>query len=386
MPFGLTNAPSTFMRLMNHILRSFIGHFVVFYFDDILIYSKSLDDHKMHLKSVLEVLRKERLFANPGKCTFGTDHVVFLGEVRSFHGLSKFYRRFVPNFSTIAAPLTEVIKRNMGFKWEQAQEEAFHILKGKLTQAPLLTLPDFSKTFEIECDASGVGIGVVLVQDRKPIAYFSEKLGRATLNYPTYDQELYALVRALQTWQHYHWPKEFVIHTDHQSLRHLKGQQKLNKRHARWFEFIENFPYVIKYKQSKENVLADALSRSLMKDVERICNRCVVCKKAKSKVKNQDDPDLWTNPFEEEGNDATQYTDQDHTDERDVQFVPTEVHPSVCTDRTIPSIRPDRTIASDQTVHTDRAIYRLDPRTSGLKLIPEPRLDDGTNRTIDVLL
>ncbi|XP_048613491.1 uncharacterized protein LOC111211802 [Brassica napus] len=253
MPFGLTNAPSTFMRLMNHILRSFIGHFVVVYFDDILIYSKNLDDHKIHLKSVLDVLRKEKLFANLEKCSFGTDHVVFLGfvvgadglrvdeekikairdwpspttvgEVRSFHGLAGFYRRFVQDFSTIAAPLTEVIKKNMGFKWEQAQEEAFQILKGKLTHAPLLTLPDFSKTFEIECDASGVGIGAVLMQDRKPIAYFSEKLGGATLNYPTYDQELYALVRALQTWQHYLWPKEFVIHTDHQSLKHLKGQQ-----------------------------------------------------------------------------------------------------------------------------------------------------------------
>ncbi|WZZ15565.1 hypothetical protein YC2023_108654 [Brassica napus] len=289
MPFGLTNAPSTFMRLMNHILRAFIGHFVVVYFDDILVYSKNMDEHKKHLKSVLEVLRKEHLFANLGKCSFGTDHVVFLGfvvgaeglrvdeekikairdwpsptnvsEVRSFHGLAGFYRRFVQDFSTIAAPLTEVIKKNVGFKWEQAQEEAFQILKGKLTNAPLLVLPDFSKTFEIECDASGVGIGAVLMQDRKPIAYFSEKLGGATFNYPTYDQELYALVRALQTWQHYLWPKEFVIHTDHQSLKHLKGQQKLNKRHARWVEFIETFPYVIKYKQGKENVVADALSR-----------------------------------------------------------------------------------------------------------------------------
>ena len=168
MPFGLTNAPSTFMRLMNHILRSFIGNFVVVYFDDTLIYSKNLDDHKLHLKYVLEILRKERLLANLGKCSFGTDHVVFLGiivgadglrvdeekiksirdwpspttmgEVRSFHGLAGFYRWFVHNFSTIAAPLTEVIKKNVGLKWEQAQEEAFQILKGKLTQAPLLVL------------------------------------------------------------------------------------------------------------------------------------------------------------------------------------------------------------------------------------------------------
>ena len=251
MPFDLTNAPSTFMPLINHILRSFIDHFVVVYFDDILIYNKNFNDHKLHLKSVLEVIRRERLFANLGKCSFGTNHVVFLGfvvgadglkvdedkikairdwpspstvgDVRKFHGLSGFYRRFVQNFSTIAAPLTEVIKKNVGFTWEQAQEEAFQILKEKLTQAPLLTLPDFSKTFEIECDASGMGIGAVLMQEKKSNAYFSEKLGGATLNYPTYDQELYALVRALQTWQHYLWPKEFVIHKIHQSLKHLKG-------------------------------------------------------------------------------------------------------------------------------------------------------------------
>ena len=225
MPFGLTNAPSTFMRLMNHILRAFIGQFVVVYFDDILIYSKSLNEHVNHLKSVLEMLRKESLSANFKKCTFGTDHLVFLGfvvtaqgikvdeekvkairdrlspksvsEVRSFHGLAGFYRRSVKDFSTIAAPLTEVIKKNVSFKWEKAQEEAFQNLKGKLTNAPLLVLHDFSKTFKIEYDASGVGIGTVLMQEKRPIAYFSEKFGGAMLNYPTYDKELYALIKAL---------------------------------------------------------------------------------------------------------------------------------------------------------------------------------------------
>ena len=99
------------------------------------------------------------------------------------------------------------------------------------------------------------------MQDHIPLIYFSEKLSRAALKYPTYDKELYALVRALQTWQHYLWPKEFVVHIDHESLKHLKGQDKLNKRHAKWVEFIETFPYAIKYKQGKKNVVADALSR-----------------------------------------------------------------------------------------------------------------------------
>uniref|UniRef100_A0A2N9ETF9 Reverse transcriptase RNase H-like domain-containing protein n=1 Tax=Fagus sylvatica TaxID=28930 RepID=A0A2N9ETF9_FAGSY len=182
-------------------------------------------------------------------------------EVRSFHGLASFYRRFVKDFSTLVAPLTQIIKKNVGFHWGADQDNAFATIKERLCSAPVLALPNFNKTFEIKCDASGIGIGAVLMQDRRPIAFFSEKLSGASLKYPTYDKELYALVRALETWQHYLWPREFVIHTDHESLKHLKGQGKLNQRHARWLEYIETFPYVIRYKQGKENIVADALSR-----------------------------------------------------------------------------------------------------------------------------
>ena len=135
------------------------------------------------------------------------------------------------------------------------------MLKDKLTHAPLLQLPNFDKTFELECDASGIGLGGVLLQEGKPVAYFSEKLSGPSLNYSTYDKELYALVRTLETWQHYLWPKEFVIHSDHESLKHIRSQAKLNRRHAKWVEFIESFPYVIKHKKGKDNVIADALSR-----------------------------------------------------------------------------------------------------------------------------
>ena len=151
-------------------------------------------------------------------------------------------------FSTIVAPLTVVIKKDKPFFWGKEQQKSFNLLKSKLSNAPLLQLPYFDKVFEISCDASGVGIGGVLMQENKPIAYFSEKLSGATLNYSTYDKELYALVRTLHTWQHYLWCKEFVIHSDHEALKHLKGQQKLSKCHAKWVEFIEAFPYMIRYK------------------------------------------------------------------------------------------------------------------------------------------
>ena len=167
------------------------------------------------------------------------------------------------DFSTIAAPLTEITKKHHPFTWEKAQEKAFNALKEHLTQSPVLALPDFNRPFEVECDASGIGIGGVLMQEGKPIAYFSEKLKGACLNYSTYDKELYALFRVLKTWQHYLWPREFILHTDHES-KHFKSQDKLDRRHGRWMEFIETFPYVIKYKKGKDNVVADALSRSFM--------------------------------------------------------------------------------------------------------------------------
>ncbi|WMV09510.1 hypothetical protein MTR67_002895 [Solanum verrucosum] len=113
--------------------------------------------------------------------------------------------------------------------------------------------------FEIECNASGVSIGAVFIQEGKPIAYFSEKLRGAPLQYSTYDKELYALVRALTNWQHYLWHKKFVIRTDQEALKHIRFQNKINRRHAKWIEFIESFPYVIKYKKGKENIAVDAL-------------------------------------------------------------------------------------------------------------------------------
>ena len=191
MPFGLTNAPSTFMRLMNHVLRKFIGRFVVVYFDDILVYSHTESEHCDHLRQVLQVLREAKLYGNLEKCIFAKDKVIFLGyvvskngvavdvskiesvqnwptpinvsQVRSFLGLAGFYRRFVRDFSTIAAPMNDLTKKGVPFEWGAAQQDAFDRLKQLLTSAPLLALPNFAKQFEIECDASGIGIGGVLM-------------------------------------------------------------------------------------------------------------------------------------------------------------------------------------------------------------------------------
>jgi len=191
MPFGLTNAPDTFTRLMNHVFRAFIGKFVVVYFDDILIYNKNLNEHLDHLRNVFSVLRREQLYANLKKCTSYMETFVFHGyvvtaqgiemdeekvkvirdcptpksvsEVRSFHGLASFYRRFVKDFSTIAAPLTEIVKKSVGFKWNDEQDKAFNLLKDKLCLMPVLALPNFTRAFEVECDASSIGIGAVLM-------------------------------------------------------------------------------------------------------------------------------------------------------------------------------------------------------------------------------
>ncbi|XP_066379279.1 uncharacterized protein [Miscanthus floridulus] len=258
MPFGLTNAPSTFMRLMNHVLRAFIGKFVVVYFDDILIYSKSFDEHLDHIRQVLAVLREEKLYGNIAKCTFCTDRVVFLGFVVSADGIQVDEEK-VKAIKDWPTP-TNVSQKDVPFKWGNEQDQAFNELKTKLCEAPLLQLPDFGKTFEIKCDASGIGIGGVLLQEGKPVAYFSEKLNGPHLNYSVYDKELYALVRVLEVWQHYLLPKEFVIYSDHEALKYLKSQGKLNRRHAKWIEFIETFPYVVKHKLLLQEAHAGGLA------------------------------------------------------------------------------------------------------------------------------
>ncbi|GJU16655.1 putative nucleotidyltransferase, ribonuclease H [Tanacetum coccineum] len=202
-PFGLSNAPSTFMRVMNQLFRPFIGKFVVVYFDDILIYSASFNEHVTYVRQVLTLLRKDSFYAAIKKCMFMIPKFLFLGyvvsgdgihvdeskvaavqewptpttitEVRSFHGLASFYRRFIPNFSSIMAPLIDCMK-GKSFVWTEEAELAFQVVKEKLTTTPNLILPDFSKVFELHTDASKVAIGGVLSQGGRPIAYYRKKL------------------------------------------------------------------------------------------------------------------------------------------------------------------------------------------------------------------
>ncbi|KAL4285150.1 hypothetical protein GQ457_16G018810 [Hibiscus cannabinus] len=225
------------------------------------------DEWKTAFKTKLGFARR-KIFGNMEKCVFCTDKLTFLGYIVSSQGVEVDPEKIK---AIQEWPQPTSITQNSSFFWGKEQEDAFLKIKDCLTRALVLALPDFDKTFEIECDASGVGIGAVLMQEKRHVAYFSEKLSGATLNYPVYDKEMYALIRALETWQHYLlcWngcahimlPKEFVIHTDHEALRYITGQHKLNKRHAKWVELLESFPYVIRYKKGKENVVADALSR-----------------------------------------------------------------------------------------------------------------------------
>ena len=214
MPFVLSNAPSTFMRLMNEVMRPFAGKFVVVYFDDILIYSRSLTEHKTHLRVVCTKLQAEKLFVNVGKCAFLCPSVAFLGfvlsaegivvdpgktaairdwptpktpfKVRSFHDLAKFYRRFVKGFSSLATPLRDLLKATT-FEWSAPADRAFQQIKLALTSALVLCLPDFDKLFDVATDASGLGIGAVLSQDLYPISFFSEKSSEPKSRYSNYD-------------------------------------------------------------------------------------------------------------------------------------------------------------------------------------------------------
>ena len=260
------------MRLMNELLRPFTGKFLMVHFDDILVYSRSIAEHRSHLRAVCAKLQEEQLYANIAKCSFLNTSIAFLGfvisptgisvdpvkttairdwptpkslfEVRSFHG----------------APLTDIFKQAQ-FEWSAAAERAFQQIKVALTTAPVLRLPDFDKLFNVAMDASGMGIGAVLSQEAHPVSFFSEKLSEAKIWYSNYDRELYAVIQSLKLWRHYLLHQEFTLYSDHDALLFLHSQKKLSARHGRWVEVLQEFTFSLRHRPGRENKVADALSR-----------------------------------------------------------------------------------------------------------------------------
>ncbi|GJR33957.1 putative reverse transcriptase domain-containing protein [Tanacetum coccineum] len=289
MPFGLTNAPAVFMDLMNRVCKPYLDKFVIVFIDDILIYSKNKQEHEEHLKLILELLKKEELYAKFSKCEFWIPKVQFLGhvidsqgihvdpakiesikdwaspksptEIRQFLGLAGYYRRFIEGFSKIAKPMTKLTQKKVKFEWGDKQETAFQLLKQKLCSAPILALPEGSEDFIVYCDASIKGLGAVLMQREKVIAYASRQLKIHEKNYTTHDLELGAVVFSLKLWRHYLYGTKCTVFTDHKSLQHILNQKELNMRQRRWLELLSDYDCEIRYHPGKANVVTDALSR-----------------------------------------------------------------------------------------------------------------------------
>jgi hypothetical protein len=293
LPFGLTNAPATFMHLMHQALRPLLDDCVLVFLDDILIYSKTLDEHRRHVRRVLEVLREEKLFAKESKCEFFQTEVEFLGhrvgrdgvrmmedkvqairdwptpvsvrDVRAFLGTAGYYRKFIRDFSAIATPLSELTKDGVKFEWGEPAAVAFRRLKEAIVKGPVLILPDPALPFVVHTDASGFAVGAVLQQDQgqglQPIAFMSKKMADAETRYPVHEQELLAIIQALTSWRHYLHGSKFVVRTDHKSLQFFQTQPMLSGRQARWKDVLANFDFDIEYVEGKANVVADGLSR-----------------------------------------------------------------------------------------------------------------------------
>jgi hypothetical protein len=288
MPFGLTNAPSTFQALMNEVLRPFLRRFVLVFFDDILIYSRTYAEHLQHVRVVFNALRAHGLVLKRSKCLVGERRIHYLGHViaddgvtmdadkvaavqawplpktvkalRGFLGLTSYYRKFVHGYGLIVAPLTALLKRE-AFRWTAEATAAFDALKTALTTAPVLQLPNFAERFVVDCDASGSGFGVVLHQDRGPIAFFSRPIAPQHAKLAAYERELIGLVKAVHHWRAYLWTSEFIVRTDHFSLKHLLDQRLSTIPQHTWVSKLFGYTFQIEYKPGRLNAAADALSR-----------------------------------------------------------------------------------------------------------------------------
>jgi hypothetical protein len=288
MPFGLCNAPSTFQSLMNHVFHPFLHHFVLVFFDDILIYRKTWIDHLTHVAQVLHLLSQHQPFLKQSKCAFGASKVEYLGHLvgkdgvrvdpkkiesmqdwphpktlkilRGFLVLIGHYRKFVKNYRKIVAPLTALLKKK-SFTWTIAAAQDFQTLKTAMCTTPVLALPNFTKTFVLECDASGKGIGVVLMQEGQPLAFTSKKLYERNLGKPIYEKEMLAILHVVDLWHPYLLGQRFQIKTDHQSLKYFLEQCISSLEQQKWVTKLFGYDYEIIYKKGKDNVVVDALSQ-----------------------------------------------------------------------------------------------------------------------------
>lgn len=302
LPFGLSNGPPSFQKWMNELLGDYIDESALVYLDDVLIFSKNLEDHKKHVREILRKFEAEQLVVNKAKCNFGQRTLTFLGyeisekgilpsrekvkavqdwpvptnvqQVRQFLGLSQHYRRFIRQFSSLAVPLTDLTRgtgpKKRVIEWTTACQKSFDTIKSKLTSAPLLQLPNMSLPFRIETDSSDYGIGCVLLQpssqDPKewhPVAFESKKLSTEEQKFPAQERELIGIVHALRTWRCYvdGCSAGYVVYSDHNPLVYFRKQKKPTPRLVRWISELELYSPVIMYKSGKTNVVADALSR-----------------------------------------------------------------------------------------------------------------------------
>lgn len=289
MPFGLIGAPGTFQEAMNSTLAPLLRKFVLVFFDDILIYNHSYEEHLDHIKQVLDLLQAHQWKLKLSKCEFAKRSISYLGhvitefgvatdpdkitavttwptpgsvkDVHSFLGLAGYYRKFVRNFGVIAKPLTKLLRKNTIFHWTSTHEQSFQALKQALVSAPVLALPNFHRPFSIETDASDSGIGAVLTQDGHPLAYISRALGPRSRGLSTYEKEYMAVIMAVQQWRQYLQFDEFSIFTDQQSLVQLTDQRLHTPWQQKLFTKLLDLQYRIVYKPGSTNKAADALSR-----------------------------------------------------------------------------------------------------------------------------
>ena len=317
--FGLSNAVPAFVRVMNTVLRPLLGVCCMCFIDDVLIFSKNLKDHYKHVKMVLDLLAKARIYANWEKCEFHTNETEYLGfivgadglrpvqskveairqwerpttlyHVRSFLGAVGYYRRFIYNFAKKSLPLVQLTKMNenrpkklaknqtvakwgrvvktysIADEWDDECEKSFNELKEAMMSAPVLRLPDNTRPYTVYCDASGSAIGGVLMQQDEdtgylhPVAYFSKKLSPTQMKYPVHEQELLAIYECLSTWRHLLIGNHVSLYTDHKPLTHLKTQPMLSPRQIRWITFLADYDVEILAVEGSKNIIADALSR-----------------------------------------------------------------------------------------------------------------------------